>query len=1112
MNKKQEIDKIFKKIDTSWKSLLEVFPVGILLFDKKFRIKSINNNFTELIKSQLSINVLIGKYLLDDSLFELELPLVEFLEIINGKSFEQKILTKTIGKRTFSVIIKGTPIYDGRTIVGGSLIVEDFQVSSDEEREDLAVFNTFENFIKNLCDCYLIIEPDGTIQYASNSRIPNCEFLNNSDNKNIIEIFNNSSENKIKSVITKVLTEKTNQYAQLNYYSVITKVTLNSIFIPLTANNEEISSIIVLLKEYSEESEDGISIFDNTNELKEYFSLAVASSDGIFKTNLHGNITFWTQKAEELFEITEDNIKSKFINKIFPQIDEVYFDKVRNDLLLNKKWEKKLKFVKKNRTLWLNVKIVFIPNNNSLIFYCNVVDENQQKIEYAKEEERKFFKEAVLKSDEMILQLDAFGTISFVNEKFRNRLGYNIDEISGIAFTDLIDVKYKIENKISEMSSLVRNRAVEIIPLTAKSGKHIEVCVDFNITHDGSTLRYYTVFLKECSKEKKLHSQIAETLLNESKDAIIVLVKDKILKTNEQFIELFGFENDTEILNKNLFEILKVNKPKDLESILSGEKDNIVLNVKRNSKKEFEVEVKRLNSHSKENTSILVFKPTNKQLLVLPKEMNYLENLTSNLNEFLWSAKIINDELNIEFVSPGISKVTGYSQMEFIAKPTFWNNIIHPDDVEKVRKTISDLLQNKKANLTEIIYRIIKKDGNTIWLDTKVKVVRDKDGNVTEIFGSSSDITEKEKENEKLKEELNKLKDENKTKDKFISIISHDLRSPFTSILGFTELIATDNTLEKEEIREYVANIQEASKNTLSLVNSLLDWTRLQTGRIDIVPEVINASYLVKKTLLILSGAAMQKGLSLTSHVDESIYITADENILSQVFNNLVSNAIKFTPKGGSIDIYANKIEGQQKVQFIVKDTGVGVEEKDIPKLFLVDKKFTTLGTDGERGTGLGLSLVKEIITKHNGDIHVKSEIGKGTEFIFTIPISSPSILVVDSVQSERILYSKLIRSITNGIDVYKAESEKLALDLIKEKMPMVIVTEHKLSNTYGFEFIEKIKSSEIKYKPNIIVLSRNIDDETTNKYQKLGIENIFTKPVDLKEFKTTLDKIIGKN
>jgi len=153
--------------------------------------------------------------------------------------------------------------------------------------------------------------------------------------------------------------------------------------------------------------------------------------------------------------------------------------------------------------------------------------------------------------------------------------------------------------------------------------------------------------------------------------------------------------------------------------------------------------------------------------------------------------------------------------------------------------------------------------------------------------------------------------------------------------------------------------------------------------------------------------------------------------------------------------------------------------------------------------------LVKEIIAKHNGEIYVKSEVGKGTEFIFTIPVSTPSILVVDSLQSERILYSKLIKSITSGLEVYNAENEDIAIELIKEKMPMLIITEHNLSTISGFELIEKIKSAEIKYKPKIIVLTRNIEDESVEKYKKLGVEGVFTKPVELKEFKATLDKII---
>ncbi len=1109
MIKNKKIEDFFGT--NNWKNLLEVFPVGVLVFDSKFRIKQINKNFKELLFSSKNIKELQNKYMLDDSLFRTKLPFVDILKISKGKSFEKIINNNFSGKDKLNLVIKGTPIINENEIIGGFLIVEDFQIDKKNRQDYFSYSIAFESFIKNLCDCYLIINAEGNIKYSSGSVKSECEFLVDGKNKNITEIFNNSSKNEIESVITKTISEQKKQFLKLYYYSVVTKVTLSSVFIPFPSQNKEDDLIIVLLKENGKENKNNINVFDNQDELKEYFLLAQASADCIFKTNLHGNIIFWTSAAEEFFGISKTEIDSKFINRIFPQIDEVYFEKIRNDLLLNKKWEEKILIEKNGNTFWINIKIVFLPNKNNLIFYCNLIDENSQKIEHAKNEEMKFFKEAVLKSDEMILQLDAYGTISFVNEKFRKTLGYDIDEISGIPFTDLIDIKFKIENKISEMITLVSNR-LEIIPLIAKSRKLIEVCINFNITHQGESLKYYTVFLKECSKEKEIQSQLTETLLQESIEAIAVLHKNKILKANNQFLELFGYEKITDVVNNNIQKIVKTNQTQELENILLRKKNSATMNIVSENKKQFEIEIKRIDKNTPKDITILVFNRKGQKISALPKEINYLENLTTNLNEFLWSAKNINNDLNIEFVSPGVTKVTGYSQMEFIANPVFWKKIIHPEDINKVQNNIKELLASNKSDLKEILHRIIKKDGDTIWLETKIKIVRNSEGNILEIFGSSSDITEKENEIEKLKEELKKLKEENRTKDKFISIISHDLRSPFTSILGFTELIASDDTLDKEEIKEYVANIREASKNTLNLVNSLLDWTRLQTGRIDIVPEIVNANYLVRKTIAILSGVAMQKGIALKSHIDESVYITADENILSQVFNNLVSNAIKFTPKGGRIDIYAKKIEDKQKVQFIVKDTGIGIEEKDIPKLFLVDKKFTTLGTEGEKGTGLGLSLVKEIITKHNGEIFVKSEIGKGTEFIFTIPVSSPSILLVDNLQNERILYSKLFQSITNNIDILTAAEPEEALKIIKEKMPMLIVTENNLSKIKGFEFIEKIKSSGIKYNPHFIILAKNITKEAKEKYQKLGIENIYTKPVDLKELKAALDKIIVKN
>ncbi len=212
----------------------------------------------------------------------------------------------------------------------------------------------------------------------------------------------------------------------------------------------------------------------------------------------------------------------------------------------------------------------------------------------------------------------------------------------------------------------------------------------------------------------------------------------------------------------------------------------------------------------------------------------------------------------------------------------------------------------------------------------------------------------------------------NETKDRFISIISHDLRTPFSSILGFADLLANDDELTEDERKQYIKYIQESSRSMLALVNSLLDWTRLQTGRIKFEPQKIDISKIVTDSINALSGSAIQKGIEVVSNINHSLFLFVDKSLITQVFNNLISNAIKFTNKDGLISISTEAVTTSRFVKFIVKDSGVGIKADDLSKLFSVDAKFTSEGTAGEKGSGLGLSLVKEIIEKHGGTISVK--------------------------------------------------------------------------------------------------------------------------------------------
>lgn len=188
----------------------------------------------------------------------------------------------------------------------------------------------------------------------------------------------------------------------------------------------------------------------------------------------------------------------------------------------------------------------------------------------------------------------------------------------------------------------------------------------------------------------------------------------------------------------------------------------------------------------------------------------------------------------------------------------------------------------------------------------------------------------------------------------------------------------------------------------MQLVNYLLDWSRLQTGGIRIEPQRLHAQTLVFNCISSLTGNAIRKNLDIKVFIKDSLYIQADERMLTQVITNIISNAIKFSTEGKTIEVSADTFN-ESFVEFIVKDEGIGISDSNKIKLFKIEKMFSTEGTKGEKGTGLGLSLVKEIIDKHNGSIWFYTELDKGSEFHFTIPSSPNTILLVENNSIEKI-------------------------------------------------------------------------------------------------------------
>jgi signal transduction histidine kinase len=235
-----------------------------------------------------------------------------------------------------------------------------------------------------------------------------------------------------------------------------------------------------------------------------------------------------------------------------------------------------------------------------------------------------------------------------------------------------------------------------------------------------------------------------------------------------------------------------------------------------------------------------------------------------------------------------------------------------------------------------------------------------------------------------LNKQLEKL---NTDKDRFISILGHDIKSPFNNILGFSEVLIEDiRKLNTDEIEDIAMNINKSARITNKLLEDILMWTQAQSGKIPFKPQNLSFTDICNVVLEILKPNADAKKITINYFTADHINVFADIDILKTILRNLVSNAIKFTNNGGTISITAKQIDSNTTIS--VSDNGIGIAPDNLAKLFDISEVFTTTGTAKETGTGLGLLLCKEFVEKHGGKIWVESEVGKGSDFRFTLPIS----------------------------------------------------------------------------------------------------------------------------
>jgi len=240
---------------------------------------------------------------------------------------------------------------------------------------------------------------------------------------------------------------------------------------------------------------------------------------------------------------------------------------------------------------------------------------------------------------------------------------------------------------------------------------------------------------------------------------------------------------------------------------------------------------------------------------------------------------------------------------------------------------------------------------------------------------------------DKIQLQRDQLKQLNNAKDKFFSIIAHDLKNPFNSIKGFTELLIENrDSYDKEKRLKFLKIIKNSTIKVSNLLNSLLVWANIQSGNFEFIPKKIELKKQVFNIISFLEAQAISKDIEIINTIDSAVFVQADENMVEAILRNLISNAIKFTNLRGKIEIYTTVPSQANFVAITVKDNGIGIQKSDVENLFTIEVKNSTKGTENETGTGLGLILCKDFVEKNGGELHVKSTVNKGSAFTFTLP------------------------------------------------------------------------------------------------------------------------------
>ena len=1119
----------FEKITAP--ALLGTIPVGILVFDEQYNVTYLNPCFSNfnLFQPKFLENP-IGKNLKDEQLFFSD-DIQKDIQSLRDQLFFEKELgrQKTSDGGEISIFLKGIALFEKELFLGGMLVVEDLKIIGNSRDTTLALQNeNYNDILQNLNALLLLTDANGMVGYAFGGLIKTIfkkkkNFLHHP----VSEIFPQEAAD----LIAKSLREVNETKKKSSFIASLSIEDEEFVFevqlFPVLTNRKEIQFICFSFEDITSHIKEREQLQLQIDELYFYEMITQKATDALLVLNANGQIIFWNKAAEDLSGYSKSEVFNKPFEKFFLSIEHNRLLSIFSYLTDKEKYSSNVPFLTKQKQK-KEVELTFFVTKTrefATLYVLLCIDITEKiEVERALRVSEERFRSLVDNATDLICNFSETGKIIYANPSFFQKLGYSEQEVNEKKLPDLLDAASLQQKKFS-IKQVVQGKIKSAeLTFVKKNGEFLAAFGNFSVTQDAQKrIKYIGGIFSDITAEKVFQKELLlmRAIFEASNDGIAVESNDAFVIVNNSFAKIYGYEKGEELLNTNPLNLVDETDLPRIKEYTAARKSKDqapnhyeFLSKRKDGTHNF-VEVSVTSFAFSDNLFFVVIardvtERKRVQQAIKESEERY-RTITENLDDSLWTAERSGKGMRFTFFTSSIEKITGYSQAEFLNDARYFFKITFPDDFKLVKEKLRKFVNNYYKNSEELVFRIIHKQGHLVWIKNKMTVTRNRQGVILKMFGLVSDISFQKKAEEEVQKSSDNLKKLNDTKDRFISIVSHDLRTPFSSILGFTDILLNDDEVTAEESRQYIGYIQESAQSMLALVNSLLDWTRLQTGRIHFEPAKIDLCDQVNKAIATMSGVAMKKGITLQNQIKDEVNVFADQSLLSQVFNNLLSNALKFTKSDGTISISYTQSEIPRFIEVWLADTGVGIAKENLAKVFNVDAKFTSEGTAGEKGTGLGLSLVHEIVEKHGGKIWLESKVGKGTTFKFTLPKASATILLADDSKTDRILYSKILKSFVPDYEILNANNGEEAWKIIEETSLALIISDHAMPKMNGIELVKKLRSSVLKGKPQIIILSGDIGKPEILAYNDLGVEYVFQKPVNLTQFKEAIEKSLRK-